>query len=218
MKKKNMKPIVLSALLALSFGAVSVGTTFALFTDVAEANVAVKAGEVKVTNEIQILEAKSLNDHAETVTGGTDVTYINGGTANVDNTTGKVTISRWTPGDSVTLHTTPVNGSNVKTKMRLRVVMSGDLAPALKVTGIKDNTNAFVISGKKTYCTAWTLTEAGVNPDAYDVKIEFPDSDNGEILFGSENKDNKYQGKEAEIHIYYEAVQGNAAIDDLLEP
>ena len=217
MKKKNMKPIVLSALLALSFGAVSVGTTFALFTDVAEANVAVKAGEVKVTNEIQILEAKSLNDYAETVTGGTDVTYINGGTANVDNTTGKVTISRWTPGDSVTLQTTPVNGSNVKTKMRLRVVMSGDLAPALKVTGIKNNTNAFVISGKKTYCTAWTLTEAGVNPDAYDVKIEFPDSDNGEILFGSENKDNKYQGKEAEIHIYYEAVQGNAAIDDLLE-
>lgn len=217
MKKKNMKPIVLSALLALSFGAVSVGTTFALFTDVAEANVAVKAGEVKVTNEIQILEAKSLNDHAETVTSGTDVTYINGGTANVDNTTGKVTISRWTPGDSVTLQTTPVNGSNVKTKMRLRVVMSGDLAPALKVTGIKNNTNAFVISGKKTYCTAWTLTEAGVNPDAYDVKIEFPDSDNGKILFGSENKDNKYQGKEAEIHIYYEAVQGNAAIDDLLE-
>ena len=46
MKKMKLKPIIMSALAAIAFGTVTVGTTFALFTDKAETKINVQAGKL----------------------------------------------------------------------------------------------------------------------------------------------------------------------------
>lgn len=221
MKKKNLKQLFISALLAVGFGATGVGTTFALFTDSANTAISVKAGIVKVENSMQVSAVASLNPNEEG-TGIDSVTaahYVNGGSVSIDNALSKVTISNWTPGDEVTLTTNPVNGSNVNTKMRIKVVMSGELANALVVTGSTGEQQAFALTGERTVVSGWKLYEAeSGNPiDAYSLNIKFTDHDGGQILYGDDNNDNKYKNTQAEILVYYEAVQGNAATDDMLD-
>ena len=217
-KKRKLKTLTVSALIALATIGVGAGGTFALFTDSAETKVNVTSGTVDIQSAIAIKAAASLNADDETaVVDEESATYANGGTATVDNATGKVTLSNWTPGDTVTLGTTPTNNSNVKTKVRLKIVMTGDLASALVVEGYKGSTREVALTGKRTVVSDWKDTAEGAAIEAYDVKISFPDHDGGEVLFGTANKDNQYQGKEATIQIFYEAVQANAKLDATLE-
>ena len=226
MKKKNIKPLVLSSLAALSLGSMSVAGTFALFTDQAETTISIGAAEVSVKNAMTIEGAYSLNGEevgTAVAESKKSATYINGGKATVKDVNGETTeveIEKWTPGDGVKLRTAPVNGSNVTIKARLKVVISGDLAPALVMKVMEANGSEVVCAatGKRTLVTDWLPVAPTVNPTAFDLDIEFPDHDNGEIKFGADNKDNQYQNLGATIKVSYEVVQGNADVSaNLLE-
>lgn len=226
MKKKNIKPLVLSSLAALSLGSMSVAGTFALFTDQAETTISIGAAEVSVKNAMTIEGAYSLNG-AEVGTavaeGKKSATYVNGGQATVKDVNGETTeveIKKWTPGDGVKLRTAPVNGSNVTIKVRLKVVITGPLAPALVMRVYEAGGSAVICAatGERTLVTDWAPVAPAANPTAFDLDVRFPDHDNGEIKFGEENKDNQYQNKGATIKVSYEAVQGNADVSaNLLE-
>ena len=85
MKKISIKPIIMSALAAIAFGTVTVGTTFALFTDKAETKISVKAGVVDIENEIKDFVGYSMDpsdNAAEVVCAGGK--FITGGTFALD--------------------------------------------------------------------------------------------------------------------------------------
>ena len=218
-RKTKLKTLAVSSLIALATIGVGAGGTFALFTDVDEARVTVQAGTVDIESNIAIKAAASLNaEDATTVAENKlSASFVNGGSATVDNELGTVALAKWTPGDTVTLETTPTNNSNVNTMVRLKIVMSGELASALVVEGLRNDTRELAMTGERTVVSDWVEVSPNEDIDAYDVKISFPDHDGGEVLFGTANKDNQYQGKEAQIQIFYEAVQANAKLDSTLE-
>ena len=218
-RKTKLKTLAVSSLIALATIGVGAGGTFALFTDVDEARVTVQAGTVDIESNIAIKAAASLNaEDATTVAENKlSASFVNGGSATVDNELGTVALAKWTPGDTVTLETTPTNNSNVKINVRLKVVMTGELASALVVEGLRNDTRELAMTGERTVVSGWVEVSPNEDIDAYDVKISFPDHDGGEALYGTANKDNQYQGKEAQIQIFYEAVQANAKLDATLE-
>ena len=222
MKKKNIKPLVLSSLAALSLGSMSVAGTFALFTDQAETTINIGAAEVNVKNAMTIVDAYSLNQLDANTHTTKEAHYVNGGEVEVtDNTAGETTqidVVNWTPGDGVKLRTAPTNSSNVTIKVRLKAVMSGDLAPALvmEVRNAEATGDAlYAAKGSRTLVSDWVSVDPGENPAAFDLDIKFPNH-GFEITAREEGIDNQYQGKPATIKISYEAVQGNADVSSSL--
>lgn len=209
MKRKNLKPIIISALMAVSFGATTVGTSFALFTDKAETKIDVTAGVVDIDGGITSATFYSLDEttgKAVTVDGDA---YVHAST-DTKVTVGKneVELDRIVPGDKVVLGVKMSNSSNVNIKYRLRIQKSGTLAPSLK-TSLSEG-----------LATTWTEWKYGENrtDETGTITIEFPNIGT-EITAREEGENNAYQGKKALYKISFEAVQGNAAVvDDALLP
>jgi len=223
MKKMSLKPIIMSALAALAFGTVTVGTTFALFTDKAETKISVKAGKVQVDTEAALTGVweydgvEATNEKA--VTPNSENEYINsiGGRTKLVSE-GVFELSKWAPGDRARISVTGSNQSNVKTKMRLKVVMSGELAGALTLKVYQngfDSDPTLAAVGAKTLVTDWIDVAAGTNPGDFGLDVQFKNH-GVEITSREEGIDNKYQGKEANIIVTYEAVQGNANVSTSL--
>ena len=212
--KKPTKSIITSSLLAVAFGALSVGSTFALFTSQAKTEVSVQSGLIDLGSEVSIIDAWELNDVPMTVENGVYSNSV-GGFISVDSNN-FVHFSKLCPGDGANFMVTPDNsGTNINTKMRLVVKLSGELAPALVVKVSVGETEKLAFKGARTMYLPWDSVLVGANPDTYKISVSFPDSDNGEINF--ESSDNQFQNKEALLKITYEVVQGNAVTDGVLE-
>jgi hypothetical protein len=227
MKKKNLKPIIISALLAVGFGATSVGTSFALFTDRVDTTISVTAGKVDVSSTLELYSVSSLN--ASTVDTGTAITdtakknatFQNGGTAAiVDNV---LTVQKLTPGDKAVLKLSVANESNVNIKYMLDRTITSLLindAPDTSSAqlGQKLKVKVYSDSNLTTPFNLGTWSEVvgttAEMPTLY-IEVAFPDGDNSLIKFDDENNDNAYQSKKAVISFDFLAVQGNAVVQDV---
>lgn len=227
MKRKNIKPLVLSSLAALSLGSLSVAGSFALFTDKAETQVNIGSGIVKVDAAFDNFKVYSaLADDNGTILDENNKKYVHEEQTVVDNgkhyfknggyaeatATDHLVLSKITPGDRIEFGLDFGNTSNVNILYRVvyQVLNENqvtdnsylDLVKGLETTLYLDDTEKEVtFSGLKTYQTDWALLTAGVNPTDMGFAIELP-----------MHKGNVYQDKSAAISITVEAVQSNAAV------
>ena len=204
--KKINKTVALSALAAVAFGGVAAGTTYALFTSNAEAEVSVTSGRVKVVasaSDLKTYSGVDLAGDATDVLEETEVigTFTNGGTAVLNGTS--ITLTNVTPGDKVTFKLTVVNHSTVSSKYRTKISATEDTG---LFAGLK-----FSIGGSSTQALGdWekldAAEEGGTKIGEYDCSVELPSSAGDE-----------YQGKTCTIAFGVEAIQGNAATHTLVE-
>lgn len=213
--KKYTKGIITSLLIAMGFGALSVGSTFALFTSKDESTIEVASGKINVSAAFEGLQTYSAladvngelvdengNKYKSTAT-ETEGVFTNTGTATYSN--GVLSLERMTPGDRVTFNLTPSLGdTNVKIKLRFSIVADSnnlDLAGALTFKIQKGDETPVSISGLTYYASDWVLIDpASVTElDKLHFDISMP------IDIG-----NAYQDKATSYAISVEAVQGNA--------
>ena len=216
MKKKNLRPLILSSLAALAVAGIGTGATFALFTDKAETDVSITAGIVKVSGAVSDLTTYSVqadpNGDRIDENGGkyssvattVPLVFATGGTASYDQANSILALDRIVPGDRVTFNFTPSAESNVDILYRFsyKVIVDSthnlDLAKGL-VTTIGSET----YDGLQEYTSVWTKLEADASegPAAIPFDIELP------VYRG-----NEYQNKSAAILLNVEGIQANAAV------
>ena len=228
MDRKTIKPIVLSALSALAFGAVGTASTFALFTDKAETSVQVQAGKVQVESSITIKRVWEYNGSAaglEVLDGNSDGTFVNsiGGTSSVASDGKSLTLSKWAPGDKAEIEIRNLNFSDVRTKLRFVETHTStpnkDLYDALVLSYRAYDKNNVDITHK---FMEWNLTEASsdlTNGELISrvvLTISFPNHGT-EITERTEGTDNHYQDFDCTLKFNLEAVQGNAAVASLID-
>ena len=210
---KARKTVLISALSAVALAGIGVGATFALFTDKAEAQISANAGIVQIASKVGLVsysdgddltnEDKALTElDAYTTETNTVITLVDDATISIEN---------MIPGDEIKVSVGLKNLSTVKAKYRVRLVMTGELAPALETDFGGE------IAGWRTIdpATPAEIAAGGKVIEGTDVTISFPNH-GFEITPASEGIDNAYQGKSAQIKIFAEAVQGNAVTDDRL--
>ena len=190
-KKLSMYSSIFAIFLCMT---VIVGATFALFTSKDEVNIAVTAGQVKLTATI-------LEEKPETYSMGVEQTageFANGGTALFDSTTKEMTLTNVTPGDMANFTIQMTNESNVDVQYRVKWTVTGELAEVLTATAdgaeIVDNTSDW---------NFWDSTDA-VRTKEIKVSVLLPIDVNDD-----------YQNKTADINFVVEAVQGNAVIKEV---
>lgn len=205
--KKVNKTIILSALSALAFGGVAVGTTYALFTSTAETNVTITTGKVNVVATVTDLKTYS---GTNLVGDDTDVleetsvpgTFTNGGTAVLDGTS--IKLNNITPGDKVTFKLSVVNHSTVATKYRTKVTTSGDNDLFAGLNLNIGETSVKTLGDWKNFSAS--TEESGTTIEEYDCSIELPSTAGAE-----------YQDKSCTINFGVEAIQGNALTHKTVE-
>ncbi|MBQ2255371.1 MAG: hypothetical protein II330_00760 [Clostridia bacterium] len=196
MKKKILLSSV--AVIALCLCLIA-GSTYALFTEQTEVNIAVTAGDLEVEAAIveESMQLRSLEDDADTYPRAG--TFSNGGTVTV--TDGKMQISHMTPGDAIYFEVKVVNTGDVAVMYNVKAVSAGveqnqtDLYNALTVTVLDQSGNAF--EGVNKY---QALGMPGAET-TFVVIVEFEN--------GKPEDDNKYQGAVANIQFIVETVQQN---------
>ena len=230
MKAKNLKPMIISTLLAVGFGATTVGTSFALFTDSAETNISVTSGKVKVNaalSDVHVYSAiasstatsykdennasYNLVEQTEVDTSGNKL-FVNQGYASINTNNNELGLVNITPGDKVTFKLSLGNESNVNIKYRFiyeavphgtETTASVDLIKGLETTITESGQEAEVLHGLKTYKSVWMNKAANATLDDVAFAIHLPI-----------DKGNVYQDKHAYFKVYIEAVQGNAVTTD----
>lgn len=221
MKKKTLISSILTIVLCFSLIA---GSTFALFTDETNFNIAVTAGNVDVEAYATIAGVYSAKGVAEGETAKTgflidennkhyfhdkqadNETFSNGGTAVLTGVNKKdLTISRLTPGDRVDLKINVTNKSNVAIVYRYIITIKSDngLADGMVLT-----VDGEAYEGFESYTSAWypVVAAKGGNPDAIaakDLTVELP------VYAG-----NEFQNKSVDYTVSVEAVQANAVTDN----
>jgi predicted ribosomally synthesized peptide with SipW-like signal peptide len=141
-------------------GSLIAGSTYALFTDTAEVNIAVTSGKVDVvatvsdlatysavaeknlpsnyskSDEDKVEDGDKLGDYSGTYYYVTQSSgsFVNGGTASWNNTTSTLTLDKITPGDKVTFNISVTNYSNVATKYRIKLYYDSENSSADGVT------------------------------------------------------------------------------------
>jgi|GEM_PF-6160443 len=216
MKKKTTKHIITYALVAFASSAFAVGTTFALFTDKSETNLTVGSAKVDVNTVAALTNVWEYNG----TEAGLPVAIVeNEAISSIGSTTkfedGIFKLSKWAPGDKARISIDGTNDSNVKTKMRLKIVMTGDLADHLVIKAFagEATTPEMAANGSKTLVSQWLEKNPGEQPQDYILEVSFPNHGT-EITSREEGIDNQGQGKTAQILVTYEVVQGNAALED----
>ncbi len=203
MKKRTKISLVLSSAAAILLaGSIMAGGTYALFTSESKTNIAVNSGTVDVTATISDLktysgEANSLTgdptaDAGHIVETATKGTFTNGGTANINTTTGDLELFNVTPGDKVTFNIKVKNNSTVAAKYRTLIKEESDGG---LFGGLTFKINEFSTAGR----TRWAELAYGSEDKVLPCEVSLP-SDAG----------NEYQNKKATISFTVEAVQGNA--------
>jgi hypothetical protein len=221
--KKPTKSIVTSTLLAVAFGALSVGSTFALFTSQSQTEIDIQSGIVNVESKATLVNYSSSVDGTNHDFGAEETSYSNDKVGNLFKIQGStVTIDKMVPGDSLTIKLTALNKSNVETKTRFMVAHSTDgtkkdLFPALKFSFSDGTLTPADIFTWQDNNAAQDSAGDNLYGDGLLVTITLPDNDNGQILFGSANQDNQYQDSACSIAFSLQAVQGNAAISPIDE-
>ena len=217
---KITKPIIVSALSALAFGSLGVAGTFALFTDKAETQIAADAGVIAVSTNASIhkvFEYDGTEAGLEVQKTATD-DYTNsiGGTTKKQQD-GTFALGKWAPGDRAQIKVTAANASTVKAKVRLKAVLSGELAGALvvKIGNDEFTTVDLATQGARTLVTDWLDYNPGSNPANFGIEVSFPNVGT-EITSRDEGENNLYQGKSASLLVTYEAVQANASVTSSL--
>lgn len=197
--KKNIKRIITPALMALAFGSVTVGGTFALFTDRAETEITVQSGKVDINSTASNLTAYSMDpaDNTKEVT-RTDGTFYNGGTYTLANQT--LTLERITPGDRVQFDLASENASNVAIKYRFAIQSSGSEV-LLGGLVIKINDEDY----SPTYAQDWTFLAASAalptDKATMHVSVSLP-----------KDRGDEYQNLSASLVFAFQAIQGNAEV------
>ncbi|MBO5223092.1 MAG: hypothetical protein J6C23_01075 [Clostridia bacterium] len=192
MKKKLLFSAIISILMCLCLMG---GATFALFTDKAEVNVAITAGKVDITAEVDgDLKLYSMDRYM----GDGVMEFENLGYATLTDKN-KITLVNITPGDKVEFNIALGNNSNVKTKVRTVIVETG--ADTGLLSGLKvnvNNTATTLTNGE--IVSDWETVEpnAALADNVMEVSIELP------VEAG-----NEYQEKVAELRFTVEAVQWN---------
>lgn len=234
MKKKILLTSILTIALCVSLIA---GSTFALFTTADEINVAVTAGNVHLTANIDKDSLLTWSLGETEVDARTDGLFANGGKATVDSigagdTDGDgyddpalLTIVRMTPGDTAKFKIDVKNESNVNVQYRLRMIsLAGahevDLTETLVTTAYVDGFNYVISNASQNAAnpadyktTPWAFADANEEIGDIWVTVHFPCRDDRlwpELEDIRDNTDNKYQNAQAEIAFVVEAVQGNA--------
>ena len=203
MKKKVLLSSIVTIVLCLTLIA---GTTFALFTDTIEMNIAVTSGKVDLTANLANLNRYSVVASATgnivDEFGGKYVysapldEFANGGTADF-NEEGVLVLDRVTPGDKVEFDIVGENDSDVIAQYRYIIECVGDtkLMSGLVVT--INGTSYPVLSS---YTSEWMeLLPTTETIDTVHVAIELP------VTAG-----NDYMEKATAIKVTVQAVQGNA--------
>ncbi len=218
MNKKQKTGVILSALAGIAVaGSLIAGSTYAIFTSNSETDIAVNSGKIDVRATMSDLELYSpkLISTDGTIIDSSDVagssSFYNGGSATLDGN--KITLSKMTPGDSVSFKINLKNYSNVLAQYRAVISFDEEeeadekyLKDALSIDLGNNNGKLFVEDGKKV--TRWEFVEAA------------SDSENGEnVPYSDEwswtvslpaDEGNDYQDKSCSITFAVEAIQGNA--------
>jgi len=223
MKKKVLLSSIATIALCLCLIA---GSTFALFTDTTDFNIAVTSGDVEILATAEVSAIYSAKAITEAYTGNPDDlfrdengafyihekqtnTFLNGGTAEVVD--GKVVINRITPGDKVDIDIKVANTSDVAISYRYKLVSDNtNLATGMKVTtfnkdGSNTATEALAIWTSDWYSAGAPAGVAEQIPTRT-ISVELP------VYAGNEYQTEKAEGKieSVEYTIIVEAVQGNA--------
>ncbi len=197
--KEVRRSIILSAVAALAFGGVAIGTTYALFTSESKTDVTIVSGKVDVkatlTNVATYSGVDLKGDPKTDILEETAVkgTFTNGGTATISGNT--ITLDKMTPGDKVTFDVLIHNDSNVNTMYRTVASLKEDDG-LYKGLVIKVNDKA--LSGK-TVRSDYVDLAVGSDDILVNVSVELPSDCN-----------NIYQDKKCVLSYGVEAVQGNA--------
>ncbi len=247
MKKSAKRSIIVSAVLAIIMCvSLAAGATFALFTSESKVNITVSSGKVNVVatpSNLQTYSGENLTGNKDddvvkltTELGGTNGTFINGGTAAFNSEDANtLELTNMTPGDKVTFDITVENNSNVAIKYRTIIMCKEDngLFDGLEIdfkdgettatgtTVTDDNSSA----GEATGEAAEEATEE--TNKAQDVlgmtviskwaslapKTDFDLNIVHVTIDLPSDRDNKYQEKNCTISYVVEAVQGNTATD-----
>ena len=228
MRKKNLKPMIISALLAVGFGATSVGTSFALFTDKADTSISVTSGLVDIESVAKLVRYHSSIDNAEHEFGTTETSYTNTVVGTTFGLTGNtISINKMVPGDELTFSLKAINKSNVRTKTRYTLAHAllgekADLFPALTIeysmqgNSITNDQKGQIFRWKENEAVAEAKLAEGVELHTILVTVKFPNDDN-EIRAREEGENNKYQDAACSITFGLEAVQANANTDPIAE-
>lgn len=213
--KKYTKGIITSLLIAMGFGALSVGSTFALFTSKDESTIEVASGKINVSAAFDGLQTYSAladeengelvdeNGHKYTSTATENGVFTNTGTASYDN--GVLSLARMTPGDRVTFDLKPSLGqTNVKIKLRFSIIADSnnlELAEALTFKIQEGDENPESHTGLTSYVSNWVSIDPAstTSLDTLHFDISMP-----------MDKGNEYQDKATSYVFSVEAVQGNA--------
>lgn len=186
-----MKKVILSSVVAIVLClALISGATFALFTSEAKVNVAITAGNVKISAFLKDLATESLGKAM------TDGAFELGGQATIDGAVLK--LDRMVPGDKATVTIDVENDSDVALKYCVKLVGTGDLVPALDAVAIINNVEYAITGAENT--TAWISVDPKAEIGDIQVSVLMP------YTVG-----NEYQGATADLAIQLIAVQGNAA-------
>ena len=152
---KSKRNILVGALLSIMLCvSVIAGATFALFTGKAETDIAVKAGEIKLTATVTPDEAN---------------TKVFAGTVNFNNETNTLELNNIVPMDKVAFKIAVKNDSTVPVKYR--TVITGKQDDGL-LAGLKLTLNGTEYNG--TAVTAWKTLEVGTDVADVNVVVELP--------------------------------------------
>ena len=216
MKKKNIRPLILSSLAALAVAGIGTGATFALFTDKAETTINVQAGVVNMRTTATMVSTYSAvgnstgteqdeNGAKYNLVDQTMGSFLNGGTASFSG--GVLSVDKLTPGDGVKFKIETHNESNVATKYRLVIQGDQDDISLLRglTLGVKNETLGIDKKYEGIYrvITAWQELAVGqeIGTFAYDLYLPLTSG-------------NEYQGLSGKLQIGIEVVQGNAVVSD----
>jgi predicted ribosomally synthesized peptide with SipW-like signal peptide len=205
MKSNLKRNVVISVLTICLLLLLLTGSTYALFTDSASANIVVGSAKVDVEVEITGLKTYSYVDFEGTGE------FVLGGKATLDSTGGVLKLENIAPGDKVEFTLDITNDSNITILERVRFAKSATnpLLANLKVTiaGVEykfDATGEFVTADGSE--VKWEKIPFGAQKDVV-VTVELP-----------KEAGNDCQDKSVTLQVIVEAYQGNATADDLKEP
>ncbi|MBQ8311205.1 MAG: hypothetical protein IJX80_09375 [Clostridia bacterium] len=230
MKKKVLLSSIATIALCLCLIA---GSTFALFTDSTNFNIAVTAGDVEIYAKADIKAIWSAsgenvdeslvdaflvdeNNHSYNHVDRTaDGTFINGGVAELTGENQQnLTISRLTPGDRVDVDIVVENKSDVAMVYRYKLISNNtNLATGMVVTIDVGEETEQSYEALAQWTSEWYPVIAAPNgePDPIPVKtisVELP------VYAGNEYQSEADNVQSVEYTIIVEAVQGNAVTDD----
>lgn len=192
MKKKIILSAIMSIVLCVSLIA---GATFAIFTSESKVNIAVTSGKVDVSATIDEKSVKSKQLYDEEYT---DETHMYQGEAEF--TEDGLKLSKFLPGDGIQFNIIVKNNSSVTVKYRTIIGCESD-------NGLFYGLNFYVngaLFGGSTVVSEYTTINQGSGDVLVSVKVELP-----------EDAGNEYQDTSCTLYFKVEAIQGNAATEDV---